>query len=296
LKSGDIDMIGQQYIPANYYEEAKKLPNLTVDKVLRSNIETIYFNLERPQFKDLVVRQAIYGAIDRKSIIDALYYGVPTAAETFMPKQSAYYNPNLPIQVYDPKKSAQILEQAGWKKGADGIRAKDGVRLSFNNSTTAGDQLREQLQQFVKQSLAEIGIEMKISNLPAAVIFGDFWQKSQFDTMVVGITYLIGGDPDVTNRFHSRASMAKGGRGSNTCQYNNPEVDKLLEKGTSTFDTDARRDIYRKVQEIVRQDLPFLPIYQSESVYGWKKKIQGFKANPNTRTESWDAAHWYWGA
>jgi peptide/nickel transport system substrate-binding protein len=293
LKSGDIDMIGQQFIPANYFDEAKKLPNLTVEKVLRSNVETIFFNLERPQFKDLAVRQAIYTAIDRKSIIDALYYGMPTPTETFMPKQSAYYNPNLPVQEFDLKKAAQMLEDAGWKKGSDGIRAKDGVKLSFANSTTAGDQLREQLQQFVKQSLAEIGVEMKISNLPAAVIWGDFWQQSQFDTALVGITFLIGADPDVTNRFSSKAIPAKGGRGSNNSQYVNPEVDALLEQGTRTFDPEARRPIYQKVQELVRRDLPFMPIYQSETGYGRKKKIQGFVANSNTRTESWDAAHWY---
>jgi peptide/nickel transport system substrate-binding protein len=294
LKSGDIDMIGQQFIPANYFDEAKKLPNLTVEKVLRSNVETIYFNLDRPQFKELVVRQAIYTAIDRKSIIDALYYGMPAPTETFMPKQSAYYNPNLPVQEFDLKKAAQMLEDAGWKKGSDGIRAKDGVKLSFANSTTAGDQLREQLQQFVKQSLAEIGVEMKISNLPAAVIWSDFWQQSQFDTALVGITFLIGADPDVTNRFSSKAIPAKGGRGSNNSQYVNPKVDALLEQGTRTFDPEARRPIYQKVQELVRRDLPFMPIYQSETGYGRKKKIQGFVANSNTRTESWDAAHWYW--
>lgn len=294
LKSGDIDMIGQQYVPANYYEEAKKLPNLTVEKVLRSNVESIYFNLERPQFKELVVRQAIYAAIDRKSIIEALYYGVPTPTETFMPKQSAYHNANLPVQEFEPKKAEQMLEAAGWKKGPDGIRAKNGVRLSFANSTTAGDQLREQLQQFVKQTLAQIGVEMTISNLPAAVIWGDFWQKSQFDTALVGITFLIGADPDVTNRFSSKAIPAKGGRGSNNAQYVNPEVDALLEQGTRTFDPQARRPLYLKVQEIVRRDLPFMPIYQSESVYGRKKRIQGFVSNPNTRTESWAAANWYW--
>jgi peptide/nickel transport system substrate-binding protein len=294
LKSGDIDIIGQQFIPANYYEEAKKLPSLAIDKVPRSNVETIYFNLERPQFKELAVRQAIYAAIDRKSIIEALYYGVPNPTETFMPKQSAYYNPNLPVQDYDPKRASQILDEAGWKKGPDGIRAKNGVRLSFTNSTTAGDQLREQLQQFVKQTLADIGVEMKISNLPAAVIWGDFWVQSQFDTVVVGITYLIGADPDVTNRFSSKAIPAKGGRGSNNSQYVNSEVDALLNQGTTAFDPEARRPIYQKVQELVRRDLPFLPIYQSEAIYGRKKKIQGFQANPNTRTESWDAAHWHW--
>ena len=79
--------------------------------------------------------------------------------------------------------------QAGWRPGPDGIRVKDGVRLSFNNSTTTGAHLREQTQQLIQQTFAKIGVEMKILNNPAAVMFGDFWGKSQFDTAMVGITY-----------------------------------------------------------------------------------------------------------
>ena len=225
FKSGDIDLVGQTYITPDNYQEARKLPDRLVTLVPRPSVEGIYLNLERPQFKELAVRQALYAAIDRKAILEALYYGVPSPTETFMPRQSFYYNPSLPVQEFSVKQAREILDKAGWLPGRDGIRAKNGVRLSFTNSTTSGDHLREQLQQFLKQSLAEIGVEMTISNLPAAVIWGDFWGKSQFDTVIVGITYLIGADPDVTNRFHSRAIAAKGGRGSNNAQYVNPEVD-----------------------------------------------------------------------
>ncbi|MBE7202600.1 MAG: peptide ABC transporter substrate-binding protein, partial [Parafilimonas terrae] len=174
----------------------------------------------------------------------------------------------------------------------DGIRAKDGVRLSFNNTTTSGDHLREQVQQFLKQSWADIGVEMNISNMPGAVLWGDFWAKSQFDTVISGVTFMVASDPDVTNRFHSGSIGAKGGRGSNTTQYANPEVDALLEKGTATFDPEERRKIYVRVQELVRRDLPFMPIYQYTAVLGHKKSVQGYVHNANTRTESWNAAGW----
>ena len=122
--------------------------------VPRPSVEGIYLNLERPQFKELAVREALYAAIDRKAIIDALYYGLPTATETFMPQQSFYYNPNLPVQEFNLKRARQILDEAGWVPGRDGIRAKNGVRLSFTNSTTSGDHLREQVQQFLQQTFA----------------------------------------------------------------------------------------------------------------------------------------------
>ena len=85
---------------------------------------SLYLNLERPQFKELQVRQALYAAIDKKAIIEALYYGVPTPTETFMPRQSFYYNPGLPVQEFSVKRAQQILDAAGWVPGRDRIRAK----------------------------------------------------------------------------------------------------------------------------------------------------------------------------
>jgi len=294
FKSGDVDLVGQTYITPDHYEEARKLPSRVVTLEPKSSFESFYLNLERPQFKELQVRQALYAAIDKKAIIDGLYYGVPTPTETFMPRQSFYYNPSLPVQEFSIKRAQQILDAAGWVPGRDKIRAKDGVRLSFNNSTTSGDPLREQVQQYLQQTFAEIGVEMIISNLPAAVMWGEFWQRSRFDSVIVGSTYLIGADPDVTNRLHSLAIANKGGRGSNNAQYVNPEVDALLDKGSRTFDPEARRAIYFRVQELVRQDLPLLPLYQNTAVQGHKKGIQGAVSNGNTRTESWNAGAWSW--
>ncbi|WP_417711156.1 peptide ABC transporter substrate-binding protein [Roseibium aggregatum] len=294
FKSGDIDLVGQAYITPDNYAEAKTLPDRVVTAEPKGSVESVYLNQELPVFQDLAVREALYLAMDRTAILDALYYGVPSPAETFMPPQSYYYNPDLPKQEFNLDRARKLLDEAGWVPGADGIREKDGVRLSFSNSTTVGNHLREQTQQFLQQTFAEIGVEMTIENMPPAVLWGDFWGKSQFESMMVGITYLVGGDPDVTSRFHSDAIAAKGGSGSNNAQYSNPEVDALLEEGSRTFDPKKRREIYFKVQEIIRHDLPFLPLFVYTNVYGHKAGIEGFEVNGNTRTESWHAAAWYW--
>jgi peptide/nickel transport system substrate-binding protein len=294
LQSGDLDVAGRAFITPDNYEEARNLPGRTVMLVPAGSVESIYLNLELPQFRDRAVREALYMAIDRQAIIDILYYGVPRMTETFMPPQSYYYNPKLPAHEFNLERARQILDEAGWLPGSDGIRVKEGVRLSFNNSTTTGFHLREQAQQFIQQTFAEIGVEMKIENLPAAVMWGEFWTHSQFDTAMVGITYLIASDPDVTSRFHTGAIVAQGGRGSNNAQYSNPEVDALLEEGTRTFEPEARRAIYNQVQEIIRNDLPFLPLFTNNTIYGRKDGIEGFVPNTNTRSEAWHAAGWYW--
>ncbi|PRH85326.1 ABC transporter substrate-binding protein [Labrys okinawensis] len=294
FKTGDVDLVGLQWITADHYEEAKTLEGKIVDVVPNATIESVGFNMERPQFKDPAVRKALYHALDKKTIIEALYYGLPAPTESYMPQQSYYYNPDLPKQEYDPEKAKKVLDEAGWVPGADGIRAKDGVRLSFSNSTTAGNHLREQAQQFMQQSFKDIGVEMTISNLPPAVMWGDYWMMSKFDSVVVGINFITGPDPDTSDYFMSTSSGAKGGNGQNTWQYANPEVDKLLKEAGNTFVREERRKLYFKIQEIMRADLPFLPMYQYATVRGRKKGVEGFRPNINNRIDSWNVNTWHW--
>ncbi len=294
FKSGDIDLVGIQYITPDNYEDAKTIPGREITLAPSPSVEMVLFNVERPQFRELAVRQAICAAIDKQAIIDQLYYGLPTPTETFLPNGTFYTHPDLPEQPFDIEAAKAILDEAGWVPGADGIRAKDGVRLSFVNSTTSGNHLREQAQQFMQQTLREAGIEMTIENMPAAVIWGEFWVMSQFDSVLVGIAFRVGADPDTTNRLHSSATPAKGGKGSNFGQYANPEVDALLEEGTRVFDPEQRREIYFRIQEIVHADRPFLPLFNENRVNGRKAGIRGPQPNLNTRSESWNTTQWYW--
>lgn len=294
FKTGDIDVVGLQWITPDKYQEAKDLPGKTVAVVPTATVESLSFNMGRPQFQDPKVREALYMALDKQTIIDALYYGLPSPTETFMPQQSAYYNPDLPKQNYDPEKAKSLLDEAGWKPGADGIREKDGVRLAFSNSTTAGNHLREQAQQFIQQTYKDIGVDMSISNLPPAVMWGDYWMMSKFDSVVVGINFLTGSDPDVSNYLAPTSVPAKGGAGQNTWQYQSEEVGKLLKEGGTTFDPQKRKEVYMKLQTVIRNDLPFLPMFQYATVRGHKDSVEGVVPNINVRIDTWDIASWYW--
>jgi peptide/nickel transport system substrate-binding protein len=294
FKTGDIDVVGLQWITPDHYEEAKALDGKTVVVVPASTVESIAFNMGKPQFQDPAVREALYCAIDKQTIIDALYYGLPSPTESYMPQQSFYFNPDLPKHEFSADKAKKILDDAGWKPGADGIRAKDGVKLSFSNSTTAGNHIREQVQQFMQQSFKDIGVELTISNLPPAVMWGDYWMMSKYDSVVVGLDFLTGSDPDTSDYFRSTSIGAKGGSGQNTWQYVNPEVDDLLAKGGEVFVPEDRKKIYVKLQEIMRHDLPFLPLFQYATVRGHKAGVENVIPNVNVRIDSWNVGSWYW--
>ncbi|WP_421413831.1 peptide ABC transporter substrate-binding protein [Agrobacterium tumefaciens] len=292
FKTGDIDVVGLQWITPDHYDEAKDLAGKVVNVVPGSTIESLSFNMERPQFKEPAVREALYAAIDKQSIIEALYYGLPTPTESYVPQQSFYYNPDLPKHEYSIEKAKKLLDDAGWAPGADGIRAKDGVKLAFTCSTTAGNHIREQVQQYMQQSFKDIGVEMTISNLPPAVMWGDYWMLSKFDLVIVGLDFLTGPDPDTSDFFRSTSSAAKGGSGQNTWQFVNKDVDDLLAKGGSLFVPEERKAVYLKIQEIMRKELPLLPLFQYATVRGHKQGVENVKPNVNNRIDTWNVATW----
>ena len=124
------------------------------------------------------MREALYAAMDKENIINTVYYGIHTPSETYLPEKS---------WAYQPRPAAAGLRHRGgegrsWTRpagspGADGIREKDGVKLSFTNSTTAGNKVREQAQQYLQQTWKEAGIDMQIDNMPAGGDLGRLLQQ-----------------------------------------------------------------------------------------------------------------------
>ena len=292
FKTGEIDITGIQGIPVDLYPEAKTLPNITLHVNPGTTYDCIAPNFLLPIFQDKRVRQALHYGMDKKPIIEKIFLGLCPEAETYIPPQSWAYNPKIKgYHKYDPEKAKKLLEEAGWKVGPDGIRVKDGKRLSFENACTAGNKAREQIQQLLQQQWRQIGVEMKINNKPPAVLFGDFYRLSKFETIINGIG--MGADPEHSFRLHSKYIPAKGGMGRNSIAYENPEVDKLLEAGVREMDQEKRKKIYFKLQEVLADDLPYIPINHYVIIRATKASIQGFRPNSNMQDYTWNPNEWW---
>jgi peptide/nickel transport system substrate-binding protein len=292
FQTGEVDATGIQGITAENFAEAQTLEGKVIHSEPTGFVEFIYMNHGNPVFQDLAVRQALYAAMDKQNIIDTIYYGVHGPIETYLPTQSWAYNPDLEPHVFDIAAANAILDEAGWAPGDDGIRQKDDVRLSFTNSTTAGNAVREQAQQYLQQTWAEIGVDMQIENMPAAVIWGDYFNQSQYDSVMVGWTNPP--DPDGTSRFHSAYIPAQGGGGQNTMQYKNEELDTLWEAGVAELDQEARAEIYRQAQQIMRDDLAYLPIFQYVFIEGTAEGLENYRQNAFVVSNQWNIYEWYW--
>lgn len=294
FRTGQVDLVIISGIPANFYQEAIKLPGRKVAVAPSGNLEIIMPNIGNKVFAEKAVRHALYAAMDKQAIIDAIYYGVPKPTESFAPRESWAFNPNLPTQKRDLDRANKLLDEAGWKRSGSGVRMKNGVPLEFAVSTTTGNQLREQCQQLIQQDWQQIGAKMSINNMPAAVIWGEFYVRSKFESLLVGTTFRTGVDPDPASRFASDAIPVKGGSGGNYMQWENAEADALMKQGQETFDQEKRKALYWKLQEIVREELPILPIFQYAPIEGVKEGLIGYRPNINQRQNAWNMGSWYW--
>ncbi|WP_159261597.1 peptide ABC transporter substrate-binding protein [Komagataeibacter xylinus] len=291
---GAIDYIGMQGIPPNRYHEALQIPGRQIIAIPQAFLEGFIFNTGRPQFQEQAVRNAIYMALDKESVRKYLYQDILESTESYLPRQSPYFNPDLPPHVFDPAQARHILADAGWKKGRDGILQKEGVRLEFTNSTTSGNQLREQTQEVFQENLADIGMRMHIRNMPPAVMWGEYWIMSEFDTALSSVDYMLGADPACGSYFDSRNIPAHHGAGQNIFEYENREVDHLLHMGNMTLDTTKRKEIYDQVQEALRRELPVAPLFQVVSIEGKKTSLSGCRPNINVRSTCWNVHEWQW--
>jgi peptide/nickel transport system substrate-binding protein len=292
FRTGEVTIYDIEGIPPQLYRQAKTLSNVNVLLTATPNVEFVYFNCAKPQFVEKVVRQALYLAMDKQSLIDTVYYGLPTRTLSYLSDSHWAYNHALKDPGYDPAKAAMMLDQAGWRVGPGGVRQKNGVKLAFTMSTTAGDKAREMAQEVIQQNLKGINVAMTIRNMPGSVVWGEYTVKSQFDTLMVGWDPPLYPDPDYTDRIASDRIPAKGGNGSNYVQYQNPKIDKLCAAGVSVTDRPGRKHIYDQIQEILLEDLPFAPLFSKRQVTGMSGAVKGYQANPYTTCNSWNNNEW----
>ena len=231
-----------------------------------------------PLFQQVEVRQALLYAIDRQSIIDNISLGYGVVANGTQPVLSVAYAPDDIETVYDynPEMAAQLLDQAGWTLGEDGVRVNaDGLRLSFQVMYGAGSPATDQQVAYIQDVWADIGAEMipdpvDFSTVLVPTITGTY----DYDIALLGFNWDYSGDQ--TAMFGTSAY----GGGFNFMRYSNPEYDELAARSNVEQDDEARRALLIEASNIVNNDLPVAILNFREDRFAINlERIQNYNAN-----------------
>ncbi len=244
-------------------------PRFRVLRTLGDSIKYFPMNLDRPVFDDVRTRRALMHATDRQRIIDDLWDGTASVATSHLsPKNGFYYTTDgVREYAYDPERARSLLDEAGWAEGSDGVRARDGLRLSFTCTTITGDQARRPIAELTQQFWRQVGVEMLLAEAPVATIL-EGMRNGDLEMSLFNWTH--GGTPEP-----NPAGTLRSNGGDNYSRYNNPEMDRLIDAGVGVVDPDARRAIYHDIQRLYAEEVPAIYLQYDEWINVFSTDIDG---------------------
>lgn len=232
-------------------------------------------------FTDPLVRQALLYALDREVIADTVFDGFAERADGTQPIVSPAYAPDRinTIYLYDPEKAASLLDEAGWTIGADGIREKDGERLSFEMYYSEGYAPYETQVPYMQQAWRESGIEMIPAIIPFPTLLDDTL-AGNFEMTLWGFQFDTTGDQ--SDMFACNMVPPSG---FNTMKYCSEEYDALIEPSKSELDPDKRVDILVEMSNIANDDAAVGITVFLKDIFGAGERLHN--VFPNAYSEVW---------
>jgi peptide/nickel transport system substrate-binding protein len=247
-----------------------------------------------PFFHDKRVRRALLLALDRKRFGETVSAGLARPGVSSYAPESAWCDPSITALPFDPSECARLLDEAGWLRPAPGrVREKDGKPFVITLMFTAGSQeLSDRIAAWVQQSLADVGIEVKIDKLGGDA-FRQRHKTQEFDAAMG--TIVFDWTPDRFDLYHSTARNG----GFNYGGFADAEVDRLLEEGRTTIDPAARRAVYFRLQHVVDDLQPMAFLFQFAQPVLHDRNLEGivpspvglFQFTPGPRAWHWSSAH-----
>ncbi len=259
------------------------------------NIEFIQLNIKDPwnevdgerasvkskhfAFTDPKVREAMTLVVDRKGIEEFIYGRTGTATSNFLNNPSKFRSPNTKFE-FNVDKANQILDSAGWKRGADGVREKDGRKLKFVFQTSVNS-LRQKEQAVVKQGAQRAGIDMELKSVTASVFFssdvanpdtyGKFWCDMQMYT-----TTMTQPDPErFMDQYLSREVSTKANKwqGRNITRWVSEEYDRIYATAEAELDPVKRAALFVRLNDLVVNDHVIVPLISRPRVHGANHRL-----------------------
>jgi peptide/nickel transport system substrate-binding protein len=274
-KNKEVDMM---YVisPQDFYKNLENPEQFELIKITPS--EPVYYyigwNTNNPLFSDKRVRMALSLLMDRKTIIERIYFGqaAPIQSHVFY-KDKKYLNSDLPEIPYDPEKAKQLLAESGWTDSdGDGILDKviNGKKMDFKftflNNNNA---VRRQTLLVIIDALKKVSIQADLQDLEWSVYL-DRTKKHEFDATIAAWQLNVT-PPDPYQIWHSSQSK---GEGSNYISFINKESDSLLEQYRVEFDENKRLELIKKWQKLIYDEQPYTFLWSPTSRYIYHNRFK----------------------
>jgi peptide/nickel transport system substrate-binding protein len=265
--SGDVAI---NSLPMDALEVLATRPHLQVDDTGGTQIQYLAFNVRDPLLSDVRVRQAIACAIDRRLIISALLRGHAQPALSLLPPGHWAWTGDVARYDYDPERAEELLDEAGYRAGRDGMR----FHLTLKTSTVEDSRL---LAAVLQQQLARVGIALDLRSYEYATFYSDVTHGA---FQMYSMRWIGGNEqPDIFTYAFSTAHFPP--RGGNRGHYSSARLDAVLDDAAASSDIEKRRTDYVEAQQILARDLPAINLWYRDTIVVHNRRLTQVVPTPS---------------
>ncbi len=281
LQAHEIDM--WDLVPGAYLARTQGTAGVTILRQPSYLFNHLDFNTRRPALRDPVVREAIRYALDRRTLIDKIGHGVGILQEVMTPKNAPYAVTSIPTVPFDIARANALLDGDGWSRGADGIRTKNGVKLSLVYATSSGLQDVDEQIELERSWWKQIGIDITVRHYPAALMFaplqagGIVYSPTKWD--IIGFAWQNDAIGDMSPFFSCKSFPPNG---QNDVRWCNPRAQAAMDALFGHYEQEQRnKDVLIVQQEFVK-DVPEIVMSLREDIFAHNSDLKNFHPNAIT--------------
>jgi peptide/nickel transport system substrate-binding protein len=287
MRTGEADLYSDPEV--NQIPELTTVPHVRLLHTVFNEFYYITFNTTHPPLDDVRVRRALAGAIDKQYIIRTILHGAGQPAVGPQPPYLYTYDPKVDVPRLDPKAAAAALETDGWTPGQDGIRAKNGKRLSLIYAYDSEASDGQRIGAILQEELRGVGVDLQLKPVSHAIIYaakaaGGVLSNGKFDLAYEG--WIGGVDPD------DDALWGCDQRGNyNHSFICDPRIEEQEHIALTHYDIPTRKAAYRRIQELLAADMPVVFLwwqYRNDLV---SDSLKNYKPAPSVTT-FWNSWQW----
>lgn len=289
LQSHEIDL---EYNAASAnYEILKNIPGTVTTLTPFTQYTEIALNLRRPALSDVRVRRALWYAIDVPTLVRNVTHDIAIPGHSDQPAFLWAYNPNVTHYDYSPAKAGALLDAAGWNVGADGIRAKDGKRLTLDMAIPSGGATGVAVSVLVQRYLHDVGIDGQVKSYTSSLFFatygaGGITQTGKFDLGF--FSWVNGTDPDDSTLFMSDQWPP---HGQNVYHFHNADLDAAEHMALTNYDRPTRKKAYDRIQAILADQVPLIVNWYVRRISVANTDLKNYRP-AHAVTSFWNSWEW----